>query len=209
MKFLSTAFVSLILSTTFFVNVANATLILDEDFDPITSANWTLSNASVLGNPASEFFSLNALHFSGSGTRSAATNEFDMTTGGLLSFMLKIGGSNDTATFEDADAGEDVIIQYATNGGAWVDLQVIDTEDATYKDAWGMVNLSITGLAMSDNTKFQWIQEKHSGAHWDNWAIDNVSLSNNASVEVPEPSTFAIFALGMIGLVTRRAKKKA
>ena len=72
-----------------------------------------------------------------------------------------------------------------------------------------MVNLSITGLAMSNNTKFQWIQAKHSGTHWDNWAIDNVSLSNNASVEVPEPSTFAIFALEMIGLVTRRAKKQA
>ncbi len=206
MKFLNTVFISLILSVSFFVNIANAGLILDEDFDPITSADWTLSNGTVLGNPASEFFSLNALHFDGNGTRSATTNAFDMTTGGLLTFMLKIGGSNDTATFEDADAGEDVLIQYSANGGAWANLLVIDTEDLIYKDAWGMVDLSITGLAMSNNTKFQWIQARHSGNNWDNWAIDNVKLSNN--VNVPEPSTFAIFALGMIGFASRKFKKK-
>jgi hypothetical protein len=129
-----------------------------------------------------------------------------MTTGGLLSFMLKIGGSMDTSTFEDADSGEDVLIQYATNGGAWVDLQVIDTEDSNYKDTWGMVNISITGDAMSNDTKFQFVQARHSGSNWDNWAIDNVSLSNNASVDIPEPSTFAIFALGMMGLVSCRVK---
>ncbi len=207
MKFLNAAFISLSLLTTSLVNVANAGLILEEDFDPITSADWTLSNGTVLGNPASEFYSQNALHFNGSGTRSATTNAFDMTTGGLLSFMLKIGGSNDTALFEDADAGEDVLIQYSTNGGSWVNLQVIDTEDASYKDAWGMVSLSITGSAMSNNTKFQWIQASHSGNNWDNWAIDNVSLSNN--VNVPEPTTFAIFALGMLGLASRRFMKKS
>ncbi|PCI53910.1 MAG: hypothetical protein COB45_09405 [Gammaproteobacteria bacterium] len=207
MKFLNTAFISLILSTSFFVNIASAGLILEEDFDPITSSNWTLSNGSVLGNPVSEFFSLNALHFDGNGTRSATTNAYDMTTGGLLTFMLKIGGSNDTATFEDADAGEDVLIQYAANGGSWIDLLVIDTEDLNYKDTWGMVNISITGAAMSNSTKFQWVQATHSGNNWDNWAIDDVKLSNN--VNVPEPSTFAILALGMLGLASSRVKKKA
>jgi hypothetical protein len=206
MKFLSAAFISLLLSTSFLVNIANAGLVLEEDFDPITSANWTLSNGTVLGNPVSEFFDLNALHFDGNGTRSATTNAFDMTTGGLLSFMLKIGGANDTAIFEDADHGEDVLIQYAANNGAWENLLVIDTEDLIYKDAWGMVNISITGLAMSSSTKFQWIQAKHSGNNWDNWAIDNVKLSNN--VDVPEPSTLAIFALGIMGLALRRFKKK-
>lgn len=206
MKLLTAAFISLICSTSFF---ANAGLILDEDFDPITQEDWTLSNASVLGNPASEFFSLNALHFNGSGTRSATTNAFDMTTGGLLSFMLKIGGSNDTATFEDADSGEDVLIQYSANNGAWTNLQVIDTEDVKYKDNWGLVSLDIAGLAMSNNTKFKWVQARHSGNNWDNWAIDNVQLSNNVSVDVPEPSTFAIFALGLLGLASRKLNKKS
>lgn len=207
MKSFKTTLKGLIVSSFFFANIASAGLILSEDFDPITSSNWTLSNATTLGTPAAEFLDGNALHFDGSGIRSASTNAFDMTTGGLLSFMLKIGGRSDTSTFEDADAGEDVLLQYSTNGSSWVNLQVIDTEDVLYKDTWGLVNISIDGLAMTDNTKFQWTQARHSGNGWDNWAIDNVTLSNN--VEVPEPSTLAIFALGLAGLASRRVKKQA
>ena len=87
-----------------------------------------------------------------------------------------------------------------------MNMLVVDTEDLIYKDAWGKVDLSITGLAMSNNTKFKWIQARHSGNNWDNWAIDDVKLSNN--VNVPEPSTFAIFALGMVGLASRKFKKE-
>ena len=58
---------------------------------------------------------------------------------------------------------------------------------------------------MTSNTRFQWSQVTHSGTAFDNWAIDNVKLTNNASV--PEPSTLAIFALGLMGLVSRRFKR--
>jgi hypothetical protein len=206
MKFFNTALVSLILSTSFFVSNANAGIILDEDFDPITASDWTISNGTVVGNPVSEFFDGNALLFDGKGKRSAATNAFDLTTGGLLSFMLKIGGSNDTVTFEDADSGEDVLVQYSTNSTSWIDLLLIDTEDLLYKDTWGEVNISISGLAASNSTSFQFIQVAHSGTNWDNWAIDDVTLSNN--VAVPEPTTFAVFALGIAGLASRRFNKK-
>ena len=33
--------------------------------------------------------------------------------------------------------------------------------------------------------------------------------SNTSPTSIPEPSTLAIFALGMMGLVTRRFKKKS
>ncbi len=201
-KFFKAAVTSLILSSSF---AANAGLILDADFDPTAPADWVISNGSVLGNPSSEFISQNALHFDGTGARSAITGSFDMTTGGLLSFLLKIGGPNDTSTFENADSGEDVLIQYSANNGVWVDLLLIDTEDLNYRDVWGLVSLDITGLAMTSNTRFQWSQVTHSGTAFDNWAIDNVKLTNNASV--PEPSTLAIFALGLMGLVSRRFKR--
>ena len=35
------------------------------------------------------------------------------------------------------------------------------------------------------------------------------SLQNDPVVDVPEPSTLAIFTLGLIGLASRRFKKKA
>lgn len=202
LKFIKAAAASLLLTLSGF---ANAALILDERFDPINASEWTLSNGNILGDPASEFFDLNALHFSGSGERSATTNTFDMTSGGFLSFMFKIGGPLDTNTFEDAESGEDVAIRYSNDGGAWVNLLVIDTENILYRDTWGLVSIDLSSFSLSANTRFQWLQIDHSGSVYDHWAIDNVQLSNG--VAVPEPSTLAIFALGVLGLVSRRYKK--
>jgi hypothetical protein len=209
-KFLNIALTSLVLSATSLVNVANAGLLLDEDFDPITSSDWTISNGSVLGSPSGEFFDGNALHFTGTGTRSAETNEYDVSGGGVLSFMLKIGGPLDTSTFEDADSGEDVAIQYSVANGSWNNLLVIDTEDALYRDTWGLVSLNLSGSALSTNTKFQWVQLAHSNSIYDNWAIDNVQLVDNngpQSTSVPEPTSLAILALGLLGLTSRKLKK--
>jgi len=209
-KFLNIALTSLVLTATSLVNIANAGLLLDEDFDPITASDWTISNGTVLGSPTDEFLDGNALHFNGVGDRSAITNEYDLTSGGIISFMLKIGGPDDTNTFEDADSGEDVAIQYSAANGSWVDLLVIDTEDSLYRDTWGQVSLTLSGAALSTNTKFQWVQLDHSGTTFDNWAIDNVQLfDNNATQSVPEPSSLAILALGMIGLVSRKLKKQS
>jgi hypothetical protein len=38
------------------------------------------------------------------------------------------------------------------------------------------------------------------------WAVDNVVINDNVSV--PEPTTLAIFALGIMGLASRRFKKQ-
>lgn len=184
---------------------ANAGLIMDENFDPITSSNWSILGGTTLGAPSAEFYDQNALIFNGSGTRSATTIAFDMTSGGMLSFLLKIGGPNDTSTFEDADGGEDVLIEFSLDGSSWSQLQLIDTEDSNYRDTWGLVSLDFTGLVLGATTQFRWTQVTHSGTTYDNWAIDNVKLSNN--VAVPEPSTLAIFSLGIFALAARRFKK--
>lgn len=203
MTLIKAVLASVVLSVSSF---ANAGLILNEDFDPITAANWTILGGTTLGNPSSEFFSQNALHFNGTGTRSAATVGFDLSTGGMLSFVLKIGGPNDTATFENADSGEDVVLQYSNNNGAWTDIITFDTEDLNYRDTWGAVNIDLASLILGSNTQFQWSQVQHSGTSFDNWAIDNVRLTNN--VEVPEPTSVAILGLGLLGLASRRLKKK-
>lgn len=41
------------------------------------------------------------------------------------------------------------------------------------------------------------------------FTIDNLSIDNNSTTDVPEPSTLAIFALGMIGIASRRFKKQS
>ena len=40
-------------------------------------------------------------------------------------------------------------------------------------------------------------------------SIDTICLNGCSSVNVPEPSTFAIFALGLMGLASRRFKKRS
>ena len=58
----------------------------------------------------------NALKFSAAGTRSATTNDFNTTAGGDIFFYLKFGTGG--APCENADAGEDVRLEYSNNGGA-------------------------------------------------------------------------------------------
>ncbi len=63
-------------------------------------------------------------------------------------------------------------------------------------------------VGRSGNTNLYITGEHARYAH--NWNIFN-SFAGVArtSIDVPEPSTFAIFALGMIGLASRRFKKKS
>jgi len=202
-KFLKAALAGLIFTSSCIVNLASAGLILDENFDPITPTDWTILGGFVLGTPSSEFFDGNALYFNGASTRSATTNSYDLTSGGIFSFMLKIGAGS--GLFENADGGEDIALQYTTNGVSFSNLLVLDTEDVLYRGTWGNVSFAIdaSSAVASTTTAFRIAQLQHSGSSFDRWAIDDVQLSTN----VPEPSTLVIFSLGIIGLASRRFNK--
>ncbi len=177
---------------------------LIENFDPINSSNWTLVGASVDGSPTSEYFSGDALRFSGAADRSATTVGLDLTGGGSISFRLKIGGPNDTAEFEDADEvnEEDVLLRYSVDSGStWNNLKLFDTEDLLYRDNWGSFSMPLP--ALGSNTIFQWIQLRFSGSSYDHWAIDDVAI-----IAVPEQSTLLLGALASLGLLTSRRRRK-
>lgn len=53
------------------------------------------------------------------------------------------------------------------------------------------------------NAYFTWDNQDNS---WNTSWIDSITTTIT-STEVPEPSTFAIFALGMLGLISRKNKK--
>lgn len=195
--------ISAVLASAMITNDATAGLIVDDNFDTLDTTTWTVEGGTVKGTPSAEFFSGNALHFDGDSTRSAVTSVLDLSTGGLLSFMLKIGGANDTSTFEKADDGEDILIEYSNDGElTWNNLQLIDTEDAMYSDVWGSVSIGMLADAANATTQFRISQVDHNGTNYDHWAIDNVQISNFASVS--EPSAFMILALGLAGLAARR-----
>ncbi|BCG66098.1 MAG: hypothetical protein methR_PLP0020 (plasmid) [Methyloprofundus sp.] len=193
----------------------NAATLLDENFDPINASDWTISNGGVRGAGNSEFFDGNALHFNGSGSRNANTIGFDLSSGGDVSFRLKIGGPNDTRFFEDADNREDILFNYSIdNGSSWVNLFTFDTENPLYRDTWGLANFVLTSAASTANTMFQWEQARHSGRRYDHWAIDDVVINNNIlsggnTSAVPEPSVIAFLGLSLLGLAGMQHQKKS
>lgn len=203
------------LSVCLLAGSVNASTLLDENFDPINASDWTISNGGVRGAGSSEFLDGNALHFNGSGNRNAHTAGLDLSTGGDISFNLKIGGSNDTRFFEDADNREDILFNYSIDSGSsWVNLFTFDTENPLYRDTWGLANFVLTSAASTSNTMFQWQQARHSGRRYDHWAIDNVVINNNVqsggnTSAVPEPSVIAFLGLSFLGLGAMKRQKQS
>ncbi|MEW6470610.1 MAG: hypothetical protein AB1458_16995, partial [Bacteroidota bacterium] len=86
-----------------------------DDFDPgLDAALW---DSIFNGTPSTNCGSVsgNAFYFDGTGIRSASTVSLNVSAGGNVSFQLKIGTG--TAPCENADIGEDVVLEYSINGG--------------------------------------------------------------------------------------------
>ena len=198
---------ALILCSSF--GAANASILLSETFDPINAGSWhDIDGGTVTGAGNSEFLDGNALWFSGDSGRRAISDGYDLSYGGSVSFNLKLGGSNDTALFENIDADEDIVFSYSTNNGTdWIELFVFDSEDSSFTDTWGLISFDITGSAASSDTMFEWRQRPYSNSHdgetFDHWAIDNVTIS-----AVPLPAAIWLFGSGLIGFVWASRKKK-
>jgi len=113
-----------------------------------------------------------ALYFNGAGTRQAITNDYDVSDGGEVQFALKI--ADGAAPCEDADPGEDVVLEYSINGGAgWTNMATLAEDD--YPNFTNL-EFEIPVLARTTSTRFRWRQLSNSGNNEDNWALDNISL---------------------------------
>lgn len=116
-----------------------------------------------------------ALYFDGSGARTAQTNALDVSNGGHIRFMLKVGAG--ISPCQDADPGEDIVVQYSTNNGLAWNAWAGSTLDESNYPVFTLVDLPIPNTAFGSNTMFRITQPVHSGAGHDNWAIDNISIS--------------------------------
>lgn len=116
-----------------------------------------------------------ALYFDGPGQRAAATIPLDVSAGGLVRFALKI--ADGVAPCEDADPGENVVLEYSTNGGgSW---QNMGTYLESNYPGFTNVDVAIPAAAQTANTLFRWRQTANGGAGEDNWCIDNVAIGVN------------------------------
>ena len=197
-------------------SLALISLPVSDDFDPGLNASvWnSLIGTHIQSNASTgttEFYNGNAMRFAADGTRSATTNPIDLSSApdAMISFRFKIGGPLDTALFENADAGEDVMLDYSTNAGStWLSLVTIDTEDLQFRDTWGLFSSGVAAMspaAISSATMFRFYQPNHSNAEFDNWAIDDFMIEGSGipgggGCTVPEPSTYLMGALALLGL---------
>ena len=100
------------------------------------------------------------------------TTGVNVANGGNISFDLIFGTSSNGG--ENADSGEDVVLEYSTNSGAnWVEISLYDTEAYT---SWTGISESIPIDAQTDETLFRWMQVAHSGSNFDNWGLDNILI---------------------------------
>ncbi|MBL7954080.1 MAG: gliding motility-associated C-terminal domain-containing protein [Flavobacteriales bacterium] len=137
-------------------------------FDGAPGSTWT----AIQGGTTSAVCGSNngmALYFNGAGQRYAQTSAFNTTGGGKLRFLLKI--ANGTAPCDDADEGEDIVLEYSTNNG--LNWNPITTYDESDHPDFTPLDVTIPPGAQSTNTTFRLRQIAHNGAGHDNWAIDD------------------------------------
>ncbi len=159
-----------------------------DDFNTGINANWGgVTNGTPNTNCGS--VSGDALHFDGTTTpREAFTVAQNVTTCTTIDFCLFIGNSSSGgAPCENADTGEDVELQYSTNGGAtWVTIQVFNQADwdaaGPYNNTWQCFSIPIPAGAISPTTQFKWVQPNFSACTGcDNWALDDVNINCSAA----------------------------
>lgn len=162
---------------------------LTDDFDPgIDLSIWSVNTG--VANTSCGSVSGNALHFSNNGLRSAATIDLNTLGGGDIEFELIIGTGGSPC--ENVDPGEDIVLEYSTNGGA--SYTIINTYFENTFPTFTFVSEAIPAGAQTAATRFRWRQLSHSGTI-DNWSIDNVSILQFTNSELeftPSSGTTAI-----------------
>ncbi|MFB0925812.1 MAG: hypothetical protein QMB65_11130, partial [Vicingaceae bacterium] len=120
-----------------------------------------------------------ALNFDAA-TRELTTNAINVNNCTTVDFCLWIANDASSTPCENADAGEDVVLNYNTGSG-WVTLQTYTTGDwdsgGPYANTWQCFSVIIPAAAQTASTSFQWAQIGGYGGTIDNWSLDNISIS--------------------------------
>jgi len=139
--------------------------------------------------PIAPMASNNSLWFTHPSSRVATSAPMNTTGGGAIKFSLFIGQS--TFPQDVAEIGENVVLEYSIDGGTTY------TPISTYLPAsvttWTRFAFPIPQAAKTTLTYFRWRQVLFSGATFDNWALDNVSIGSDL---LPNPTVTLNQAVG-------------
>lgn len=150
--------------------------VFEDNFDP--GVSWGLWSDVQNGTDSDICGSASglALYFNGAGERSAATIDMDVSQGGSIQFALKI--ANGAAPCDNADLGEDVVLEYSTTGGGgpWT---IINTYYESQYPNFTDISAEIPLGAQTATTRFRWRQLANSGNDQDNWCLDNIYIGSH------------------------------
>lgn len=163
---------------------------MHDPFDGPLSPLWTAVQGGTVSGACGSV-SGTALYFNGNGQRYAQTVAFNTANGGRLLFRLKIANGT-AAPCDDADPGEDVVLEYSTNNGLGWNLISTFNENG-YPD-FTPIDVAMPADAQAPNVMFRLRQLAHSGSGQDNWAVDEfiVARVDNAYLSYQwQPGTVA------------------
>ena len=156
------------------------TVEIQDDFDPgISWGMWADIANGTASNDCGSVSGL-ALYFNGAGVRSATTNDADVSEGGFISFAIKVGSG--VFPCDNAEAGDDIVLEYSTNGGGvYTPIQTL------FEFAYPVfteLSIPIPVGAQTASTRFRWRQLANGGNNQDNWSLDDVFI------ELPDNDSF-------------------
>lgn len=137
--------------------------------------NWQvlsggIANGSCGTLPSTGYFMNGGLSI----PRIVETVPLNVLNGGNIRFYIQIPSGN--VGCDEPESGEDIVLEYSTNGGAnWIMMQTF------YEFAYPnfvLVTLPIPSNAFSATTSFRWRQTSFSGQNQDVWIIDDIAISS-------------------------------
>ena len=219
-KLLNSYLVSLILAASCSVGVANAGLIVIQGTGLTGTDKIENFDIGALGNNVSTQFTGNGLTFntiSGAGVALTSNANCGNSLQGVTNQYLYAGlnfpcsGSSLTDSFSilfDNDVSELSWQGFNRAGGTGFTVTaLLDNVQVSVIDL-NTTNNFENQFMMFTGSNFNELRIIENGTSNLFFAMDNFAWNEATSQDVPEPSTLAIFALGMIGLASRRFKKQ-
>lgn len=149
-------------------------------------SGWLATSAATYTNPCGPGLDGTTHLWMGDATpqpRALTTLPFDLTLGGNICFELKYSTQGEAQPCEGPDLPEEgVYLQYSINGGAnWVTIQYFDPLGGYDPELtqWKDYCFSLPPAAQTASTQIRWFQDATSGAEYDHWGLDNISIALN------------------------------
>ncbi|MFH1498356.1 MAG: fibronectin type III domain-containing protein [Verrucomicrobiota bacterium] len=151
-----------------------------ENFEHGLGQGWTFMAG---GQPIYQGMGNTVLWFGLSSLRNIQTVPLELTNTGIIRFDFRAGNTayDGPMYWENSDINENVVLEYSTNGYTWNLLQIIDSVYPAAAD-WATYTYALPPQARSKSTSFRWRQLSHNGYYNDQWALDNITITQELLV---------------------------